>query len=297
MEAHTPFNYEVFRQQAVQKLRTGEQGVAGIQGLLAPVINDLLETALRPDSAASRQAHNVAMGGLGGGQRPELPQNRPTRNRHAGPYRRPPLRPEESDPKHLEREVLDLYTMGSSYQTIQDRFALLYQKRVEVDELITITNQLLPKMRAWQRRSLQPVYACLWVTHQTCHLWQDGALRHRTAYSVISIDLQGNRDILGHYVDERQPTEFWPHLLQDLKGRGNRDLLLMCVEGAAEVEPIVHQVYPQTHVHGCLLHQMRGSLLSIKGTDALKLRKELQTVYQAPSLTEAAVLWQTVKAT
>ena len=293
MAAHEPFNYELFRQQAVQQLRTGKPNLAGIQGLLAPVIRDLLETALLPDGFSNDISNHVVQ------DRPEeksrLAFSQSADNSRPNQYQRKLKHVVNVDKKLLDREILELYENGNSYETIQDTLYTWHKVSYDVDTLINITNQFFPRVQAWQRRPLQPVYVCLWITEKICHLWQETELINKTVYSVVGIDLQGNRDVLGYYIDNRSSVDFWPHLLDDLKLRGVRDILIICTDSVPELKEIIKSDYPLTHVHGSITHIMRNSLQHIKGKDLPNLRRDLQSVYQAPTRADALRMWQTVK--
>lgn len=49
---------------------------------------------------------------------------------------------------------------------------------------------------------------------------QEGAIVNKTAYMVISIDLDGNKDVLGMWIGENESSKFWLSVLNDLRNRG-----------------------------------------------------------------------------
>ncbi|QMW03315.1 transposase [Spirosoma foliorum] len=296
METQKPFNYELFRQQAVQQLRTGEHNVPGIQGLLAPVIKDLLESALLPDTYSRNEPNNVIANKPADLNQKTTLFNWPLDNSRPNRYLRRTDHVEETNRKRIEKEILSLYEQGVPYETIAHQINVRFKELIDIDTLINTTNQLLPQMQAWLKRQLKPVYACIWVTDKAIQLWSESELHTIISYNVVGIDLEGNRDILGHYITNKSSIDFWPDLLYDLKVRGMKDPLIVCFENIEKIKPIINQVYPQTQVHSSIMHQMQHSLLHIKGNDLPKLRKALQSVYKALSLIESVETWKTVKA-
>jgi hypothetical protein len=47
---------------------------------------------------------------------------------------------------------------------------------------------------------------------------------------VIGIDLEGHKDYLGMWVGEHESAKFWLGILNDLKSRGVKDILINCVD-------------------------------------------------------------------
>jgi len=53
---------------------------------------------------------------------------------------------------------------------------------------------------------------------------------NKAAYMVISMDLNGNKDVLGMWIGENESSKFWLSLLNELKNRGVGDILIICVD-------------------------------------------------------------------
>ena len=292
MTVPQPFNYQAFRHWAVQQIRTGNPEQVDLRRLLAPVISDILESALSShdspvvmsdftpaDSVAKQSASDNER--LINSSRPD--QNRPTAK--------------VDIPDYLRQHIIELYQTGTPYKVIQDRVYNWYNLFCEIDALIHITDQFLAQTRAWQKRALQPLYVCLWITHKTYQLWQQGEFISTNVMTVIGVDLTGYRDILGYYATNQNVDTYLPDLLSDLKDRGVNDVLIICLDSVFERREIINRVYPQTHVHGSVMYLTQTCLLHIKGKDLIQIRRELKAVCQSSTPDEAARLWQTVKAT
>ena len=195
----------------------------------------------------------------------------------------------------LEQEVLNWYEGGDSYQKIQERVYFTHRKELAIEELCRITDQVLPRLMAWRKRSLQSVYACVWVSQVETELWQDNDLIGLFIYTVIGVDLVGRRDILGYYLCKPGFVEFWSDLVVDLKSRGVNDLLMVCVDQPALIEEATRLVYPLTQIHGCISQQMRRSLQQVNSKEKALVRKSLKAVYQATTSEQAYHQWQQVK--
>jgi len=45
---------------------------------------------------------------------------------------------------------------------------------------------------------------------------------------VLAIDIEGQKDVIGIYVGENESSKFWLSVLNDLKNRGVKDILILC---------------------------------------------------------------------
>lgn len=111
-------------------------------------------------------------------------------------------------------------------------------------------------------------------------------------HTVIGIDLQGRRDILGYYLYKPASAEFWTALLDDLTKRGVKDLLIVCVEQPEFAKKMLSPIYPLANVHGCVSQQMRRSLQQVTTKEKASVRRVLKAIYQASDLVTARQQWQ-----
>lgn len=293
------FDYEQFRHQAVEQLRTGPINLASIRDLLAPVVQDLLEMALQstdqPVPPASRLAKPTAVEDItvDPDQSVEHPNDTlssidsPLEELSSGnllPY----------DPR-LDSFIIERFYQGVPYKIIQRQFA---EQGWDVSKttLMTVTNQDLPRVEAWHKRPLFPMYPFLWVSSVPFQLWQGSPLTHLSAYVVATIDLQGRRDIIGYYVGGQDLSQTWSTLLTDLQERGVEDILIACGEEPVTLREAFSKTYPQTHVHGCVMFQMRASLRALSGPDKTAATKVLRALYRVTDQTQAAEIWQGFRA-
>lgn len=105
------------------------------------------------------------------------------------------------------------------------------------------------------RRPLQSVYAVVFLDAIHFKVKQDGAMINKTAYMVIGIDLDGNKDVLGMWIGEK----FWLSVLSELKNRGVQDILITCVDNLSGFSQAISACYPKTEIQMCIIHQIRNS--------------------------------------
>lgn len=63
------------------------------------------------------------------------------------------------------------------------------------------------------------------------HVCNEGRSVKRVVYIAIGIDVEGHKDALGMYVGPNESAKFWLSILNGLKNRGVKDILIACVDG------------------------------------------------------------------
>ena len=71
--------------------------------------------------------------------------------------------------------------------------------------------------------------------------------------------MDGRRDILGMYVGENESAKFWLSILNGLKNRGVKDILIACIDGLAGFPQAISAVFPETEIQHCIIHQIRNT--------------------------------------
>ena len=105
---------------------------------------------------------------------------------------------------------------------------------------------------------------------------------------VLGVDLEGHRDVLGHWVSEgAESANYWLKVLSDLQNRGVRDILIASVDGLAGFEEAILAVFPRVRIQRCVIHQIRNSLKYVPWKDRKAFTADLKAIYQAASREEA----------
>ena len=96
---------------------------------------------------------------------------------------------------------------------------------------------------------------------------EDGGIKSKTLYSVIGINLEGKKEILGLWIMEREDAKGWLRVLGDLKNRGVREILIITSDDLSGVEEAIRAVYPDAEYQGCVVHLIRNSLKYVSYKD------------------------------
>ena len=188
----------------------------------------------------------------------------------------------------IEQKVIAMYAKGTSTRDIQDMLHELYGITVSPDTISKITDKVWGLVEAWQSRPLASVYAMVYLDALHIKLKRDGKVQNVAVYNVLGIDLEGKREIFGHWIgDGGEGANFWLTVITDLQNRGVDDIFIAAIDGLQGFSDAIHSVFPQTRVQRCIIHQIRHSLKYVSWRDKKAFVAQLKTVYQAATREEA----------
>ena len=144
-----------------------------------------------------------------------------------------------------------------SYSDIQSSIEDLYQVEISAGTISTITDRLLPKIESWRNRPLESVYTVLFLDAMHFKVREEGKVVSKAVYSLLGVNQEGKKDILGLYINDAEDASFWAAVLASLKGRGVQDILIACVDGLKGFPEAIEALFPDTAIQLCIIHQIR----------------------------------------
>jgi putative transposase len=182
----------------------------------------------------------------------------------------------------LEDKIIGMYAKGMSVRDIQGTLQELYGVDVSPTTLSAITDKVWGLVEEWQNRSLASIYPIVYLDAIHIKLRRESKVENIAVYTVLGVDVEGHRDILGHWVgDGSESSNFWLSVITDLQTRGVKDIFIACLDGLSGFKEAVLAVFPQTQIQRCIIHQIRSSLKYITWTDRKAFMLDLKEVYQA----------------
>jgi len=182
----------------------------------------------------------------------------------------------------LEDKIIGLYAKGMSVRDIQETLRELYGVEVSPTTLSAITDKVWGLVEEWQNRALASIYPIVYLDAIHIKLRHEGKVENIAVYTVLGVDLEGHRDILGHWVGNGgESSNFWLSVITDLQTRGVQDIFIACMDGLSGFKEAVLAVFPQTQIQRCIIHQIRNSLKYVTWNDRKAFMLDLKQVYQA----------------
>lgn len=201
----------------------------------------------------------------------------------------------ERTSNQIEDQIIAMYAKGMSTRDIEDHMRDIYGIEVSSSMVSKITDKILPMITEWQSRPLDRIYPIVFLDAIHFKVRKDNRIKNKAAYSVLGIDINGHKEILGIWVGETESASFWLGVCNDLKNRGVKDILIACKDGLSGFSDAINTVFPQTEIQLCIIHQIRNSLKYVSYKERKELMKDLKKVYQALTLEEAEMAFEEFK--
>jgi putative transposase len=199
-------------------------------------------------------------------------------------FQSPLLDAYQTSTNELEDKIIGLYAKGMSARDIQDTLQQAYGVEVSAATISTVTDKVWSLVEAWQNRPLAAIYPIIYLDAIHLKLRRDGKVTNTAVYIVLGVDLDGQRDVLGHWVgDGAEGANFWLSVVTDLQGRGVQDIFIACIDGLNGFKDAIQAVFPRTQIQRCIIHQVRQSLTYVSWKDRKAFVADLRTIYQAPT--------------
>ena len=283
---------EKFDFEAALKAVQSGQSITGKDGVLSPLVKQLTEAALEAE-LDSHLAEDVRENRRNGKSRKtvkstsgkfelETPRDR------AGTFE-PQLvkKHQRTVSDEIETKILSMYGLGMSYADIAGHVEEMYSIGVSPATISTITDKLIDEVKAWQARPLENLYPFVWLDAIHYKIRQKGRYQHKAIYTVLALNMEGKKEVLGRYLSESEGANFWLRFLTDLQNRGVEDILIASVDGLTGFPEAIASIYPETEVQLCIVHQIRNSLRYVASKNHKAFMVDLKRVYRAKSLGEA----------
>src|SRR5210317_528414 len=277
---------------ALKALQSGK-AITGKDGVLTPLIKQLTEAALQAE-LDSHLADDVAPNRRNGKTSKKVkstagPFELDTPRDRAGTFE-PQLvkKHQTSVSDEIEAKILSMYGLGMSYRDIGTQVEDLYGIKVSTATLSAITDKIIAEVREWQQRPLESVYPFVWLDAIHYKVKDNGRYKSKAVYTVLAVNLEGKKEILGLYLSESEGANFWLSVLTDLNNRGVEDILIASVDGLTGFPDAINAIYPETEVQLCVVHQIRNSLRYVGSKHHKAFLVDLKRVYQALNKEAAA---------
>tara|TARA_R110002073_G_scaffold14846_1_gene59788 strand:+ start:56 stop:1258 length:1203 start_codon:yes stop_codon:yes gene_type:complete len=272
---------------ALKALQSGK-AITGKDGVLTPLIKQLTEAALEAE-LDSHLADDVAPNRKNGKTSKTVkstagPFELDTPRDRAGTFEPQLIKKHQTSVSdEIEAKILSMYGLGMSYRDIATQVEDLYGIKVSTATLSAITDKIIAEVREWQQRPLDSLYPFVWLDAIHYKVKDNGRYKSKAVYTVLAINLEGKKEILGLYLSESEGANFWLSVLTDLKNRGVDDFLIASVDGLTGFPEAIATIYPDTEVQLCIVHQVRNSLKYVASKNQKAFMVDLKRVYRATS--------------
>ena len=181
----------------------------------------------------------------------------------------------------IEDKILALYAAGMTTRDVAAQIKTLYDVEISNEFVSNVTNRIMPLVSEWQTRPLESTYSFVFMDAIHYKVREDKHVVNKAAYVVLGVNMDGEKDVLGIWVGANESSKFWLGVLNDLRNRGVKNVLVFCVDGLSGFKEAIGAAYPYAKIQRCIIHQLRASTRYISHKDLKAFVADIKTVYGA----------------
>lgn len=180
-----------------------------------------------------------------------------------------------------------MYAKGMTTRQISETLMDIYGFEASEGFISDVTDKILPQIEEWQNRPLDEVYPVVFIDAIHYSVRDNGVIKKLAAYVILGISLEGRKEVLTIEVGQNESAKYWLSVLNSLKNRGVRDIMIICADGLTGIKEAITTAYPHTEYQRCIVHQVRNTLKYVADKDRKPFAADLKKIYHAPDADRA----------
>lgn len=189
----------------------------------------------------------------------------------------------QKDISAIDQKIISMYAKGMTTRQISDTLEDIYGFEASEGFISDITDKIMPLIEDWQNRPLSDVYPVLYIDAIHYSVRDNGIIHKLAAYVILGVNQDGLKEVLTIEVNENESSKYWLSVLNGLKNRGVKDILIICADGLTGIKEAITAAYPKTEYQRCIVHQVRNTMKYVADKDRKPFCADLKTIYQAPT--------------
>jgi transposase-like protein len=190
-------------------------------------------------------------------------------------------------PKHktnisdIEQKIINMYARGLTTREISEQVEDIYGFEASAELVSRVTDKIFPQIEEWQNRRLSDIYPIVFIDAIVFSVRKEKTVQKTAAYVVLGIDSNGMKDVLSIEIGETESAKYWLSVLNGLKNRGVKDILVLCADGLTGIKEAIEAAYPMTDYQRCIVHMVRNTLLHVSDKHKKEFAGDLKNIYHA----------------
>lgn len=269
-------------------IETAEDIQAALRDLLGGTIKEMMESEMdehlgyekseRSDNDDYRNGYKKKrINSSYGSMEIEVPQDRQSS------FEPQVVKKRQKDISDIDQKIISMYAKGMTTRQISDTLMDIYGFEASEGFISDVTDKLLPQIEEWQTRPLDSVYPVIFIDAIHYSVRDNGVIRKLAAYVMLGISVEGKKEVLTIQVGENESSKYWLSVLNELKNRGVKDILIICADGLTGIKEAIAAAFPDTEYQRCLVHQVRNTLKYVADKDKKLFSADLKKIYKAAS--------------
>lgn len=269
-------------------IQTAEDIQDALKDLLGGTIQNMMEAEMdhhlgyanyqRSDNTNARNEHkSKSVRSKYGEVQVEVPQDRESS------FEPQVVRKRQKDISQIDEKIISMYAKGLTTRQISEQIEDIYGFEVSEGFVSDVTDKLLPEIEDWQHRPLAAVYPIVFIDAVHFSVKDNHIIHKLAAYVILGVTMDGHKEVLSIQVGQNESSKYWLSVLNELKNRGVKDILILCADGLSGIKESINVAFPNTEYQRCIVHQVRNTLKYVSEKDKKAFATDLKKIYHASS--------------
>ena len=173
----------------------------------------------------------------------------------------------QKDISDIDQKIISMYAKGMTTRQISETIEDIYGFETSESFISDVTDKILPQIEDWLNRPLDEVYPILYIDAIHYSVRDNGVIRKLAAYVILGIYAEGKKEVLTITIGDNESAKYWLSVLNELKNRGVKDILIICADGLTGIKEAISAAFPKTEYQRGIVHQVRNTLKYVPDKD------------------------------
>lgn len=188
----------------------------------------------------------------------------------------------QKDISNIDQKIISLYAKGMTTRQIAEQMEEIYGFECSESFISNVTDKIIAEIEDWQKRPLDEVYPIVFIDAVHFSVREDNRIKKLAAYVILGYSKDGMKEILSLEIGENESSKYWLGVLNNLKNRGIKDIMVLCADGLSGIKEAINAAFPETEYQRCIVHQVRNTLKYVAYKDMKPFANDLKGIYLAP---------------
>ena len=188
----------------------------------------------------------------------------------------------QKDISNIDQKIISLYAKGMTTRQIAEQMEEIYGFECSESFISNVTDKIIGEIEDWQKRPLDEVYPIVFIDAVHFSVREDNRIKKLAAYVILGYSKDGMKEILSLEIGENESSKYWLGVLNNLKNRGIKDIMVLCADGLSGIKEAINTAFPETEYQRCIVHQVRNTLKYVAYKDMKIFANDLKGIYLAP---------------
>ena len=188
----------------------------------------------------------------------------------------------QKDISNIDQKIISLYAKGMTTRQIAEQMEEIYGFECSESFISNVTDKIIAEIEDWQKRPLDEVYPIVFIDAVHFSVREDNRIKKLAAYVILGYSKDGMKEILSLEIGENESSKYWLGVLNNLKNRGIKDIMVLCADGLSGIKEAINTAFPETEYQRCIVHQVRNTLKYVAYKDMKIFANDLKGIYLAP---------------